>query len=190
MTKQDSAWFSWKSIPLGALSLFLIYQSWQLLLAVNEVPDHGFGGTLLLAWLLNMFVTGIFAFAGFGFPTQRLLPKSYYRIKTPERLQHVYRVLRVDWFRQVLLATLWRQRWQRRRYFNGRKSGMAHLWEQSCKSEFGHLLSLILICLICILLLGEGLILLGIFTLIINLLGNGYPVILQRHHRMRIQRLM
>ncbi|WP_394804428.1 glycosyl-4,4'-diaponeurosporenoate acyltransferase CrtO family protein [Portibacter lacus] len=55
--------------------------------------------------------------------------------------------------------------------------------------EFGHLIPFLLICLISIYLLVIGLIKLAVFTLLINIVGNLYPIILQRHHRMRIEKI-
>jgi hypothetical protein len=85
------------------------------------------------------------------------------------------------------LATFWRSKDQRKKYFNGKKNGIPTLIEQSMKSEFGHLLPFIILNIVGIYLIVIKLFALGLFTIFINLIGNMYPVILQRHHRMRIQ---
>jgi hypothetical protein len=135
----------------------------------------------------NMFITGIFAFSGFAFPTQKLLPKSYYHIYRPRRLKKTYSILRVNLFKQILLATLWKSQNQREKYFNGKENGISNLVEQSMKSEFGHLIPFVLICIMSVHLIINGAVDLGLSSLIINFVGNFYPIILQRHHRMRIQ---
>lgn len=176
-----------KKILFSLASIFLILQSYKLLTTIENFKMESFGLVIFIAWLINMFITGIFAFAGFAFPTQKLLPKSYYKIYHPKKLKKIYKILRVDLFRQMLLATLWKSKTQRKKYFNGKKSGIPNLIKQSMKSEFGHLIPFVIISFISAYLIAIGLIKLGIFTLLINFMGNFYPIILQRHHRMRIE---
>lgn len=134
-----------------------------------------------------MFITGVFAFLGFAFPTQKMLPSSYYQIQDPEKLKALYETLRVEWFKKFLLATFWRNRNQQKKYFNGKRAGISTLTEQSMKSEFGHLLPFVIINAVSVYLLAINLFELSLFTFILNVVGNFYPIILQRHHRMRIQ---
>lgn len=136
---------------------------------------------------MNLFVAGIFAFSGFAFPTQKILPISYYIIYHPKKLKRLYKLLRVNLFRQFILATLWKSQKQRKKYFNGTENGISNLTEQSMKSEFGHLIPFIIISFVSSYLILIDLVKLILFTLLINLIGNLYPIILQRHHRMRIQ---
>lgn len=178
-----------KKILLLMASLFLVWQSFGLLVNIADANITAWWALLFTAWVINMFITGIFAFAGFALPTQKLLPASYYAIRKPEALKHINKLLRVDLFRKFLLATLWKNKNQRQKYFNGQKSGMEHLKEQSMKSEFGHLIPFCIINLVGFYLIFIGLFGLAIFTLLINLAGNLYPVLLQREHRMRIERL-
>ena len=95
----------------------------------------------------------------------------------------------VERFKKFLLATFWRNKDQRNKYFNGSRKGIATLVEQSKKSEFGHLVPFVLLSLASIYLLIIGMTFLASLTFLINILGNLYPVLLQRHHRMRIQNL-
>lgn len=136
-----------------------------------------------------MILTGAFAIVGFVHPTYRLLPSSYYTIHQPERLRWFYRVLGVSQFRQFLLATIWRSKDQRSKYFNGKRSGMSGLIEQSMRAEFGHLLPFILLAVVAIYWSSLQLFTLASFTMLWNIAGNLYPTLLQRHHRMRIQRI-
>ena len=176
-----------KKIFLSVASLFLLWQSYNLLLSINRFDSEVWFEIIFAAWILNLFITGIFAFAGFAFPTQKLAPKNYYSISQPKRLKKVYKILQVDLFRKMLLATLWKNKSQRKRYFDGSKEGISNLEVQSMKSEFGHLIPFIIICFVCIYLFAIGLNKLGLFSLLINWVGNFYPIILQRHHRMRIE---
>jgi hypothetical protein len=176
-----------KKILLSLASLFLIWQSYNLLYNIHKLDINSWGISFFIAWLINLFITGVFAFSGFAFPTQKLLPPYYYRILQPKKLQQIFKVLKVNWFRKVLLATLWKRRKQRKEFFDGTKSGIANLVEQSMKSEFGHLLPFIIICFVSGYLLVVGQTTLAVFSLLINFIGNFYPILLQRHHRMRIQ---
>lgn len=174
---------------LTLASAFLIWQSIKLIGQIHELELSSWGALLFIAWVINMFVTGIFAFAGFAHPTQKLLPRSYYEIHFPDRLNRLYKVFRVAIFKKLLLATLWRNKQQRKNYFDGSRGGILSFSEQSMKSEFGHLIPLILLTTVSIYLIVVDQPVLGLFTMAINVIGNFYPVVLQRHHRMRIQRL-
>jgi len=176
-----------KKILLSIATIFLIWQTYDLLFNIDKMTFNSLGLIIFIAWIINLFITGIFAFSGFAFPTQKLLPKSYYKIYHPKKLKKTYKALRVNLFRQMLLATLWKSQKQRKKYFNGKENGISNLAEQSMKSEFGHLIPLIIICFISSYLIIIDEIKLGVFCLLINLIGNLYPIILQRHHRMRIQ---
>ena len=136
-----------------------------------------------------MMVTGAFALSGFVFPTDRLLTERSYRIRRPERLGALYRGLGVDVFRRALLATLWRRRAMQRAYFDGSASGLDHLAARSRASEFGHVVPFVLLTVAGSMWIASGAAGLGLWTLAFNVLGNLYPVLLQRHHRMRIQRM-
>jgi len=176
-----------KKILLSLSSIFLIWQSYSLLHSIDKLEINSWGLLFFIAWIINLFITGIFAFSGFAFPTQKLLSKSYYKICHPKRLKKFYKVLRVNLFRNMLLATIWKSQKQRKKYFNGEKNGISKLAEQSMKSEFGHLIPFLILCFLSVYFIAIDLIELGVFSLFINFIGNLYPIILQRHHRMRIQ---
>jgi hypothetical protein len=175
-----------KKILLSIASAFLALQSYKILAVIHTLETESWGLLLFIAWIINLIITGIFAFLVFAFPTQKLLPQSYYTIHSPNRLKKIYDLLQVDLFRKVLLATLWKSQKQRKKYFNGQRNGITNLTEQSMKSEFGHLVPFVILCLVSTYLLLIGKMKLGTLTLLINIIGNLYPVLLQRYHRMRI----
>ena len=178
-----------RKLLLTLASLFLLWQSGKLAPQLADLRDASAPLLVFVAWVYCLFVTGIFAFAGFAYPTERLLPEGYYRITNPPRLRRWYRILRVDWFRSALLATLWRGKEQGRRYFNGRRDGIQHLRRQSMKSEFGHLVPFLLLTAYAGYLAFQEAYALAAAVFLINVAGNLYPVLLQRYHRMRLQRL-
>jgi hypothetical protein len=176
-----------KKFLLILASLFLIWQSINLLTILNHINFKTWWVNGLIAFLINLFITGVFAFLGFALPTQKLIPSSYYTITNPKKLKKIFALLKVDYFRVFLLATFWRNKNQRKKYFDGTLEGISILDVQSKKSEFGHLIPFIIITIISIYFVILGLIKLAIITLLINIIGNLYPILLQRHHRMRIQ---
>lgn len=178
-----------KRVLFVSFSIFLIYMSFDTVSAIAKVKKIEWPWIIVVSWVINMLVTGIFAISGFVLPTQRLLPDSYYAIHQPKRLLKYFRLLRVEIFRKFLLATLWRSKQQNKTYFDGTAAGMTHLEVQSQKSEFGHLIPFLLLIFISLFFVLQGKIALGVSTLIINILGNFYPVLLQRHHRWRISRI-
>ncbi len=175
-----------KKLLLILLSLFLIQQSFKLLSNVEVFGNLSWVMIIFMAWVINMFITGIFAFAGFALPTQNLLPNSYYKVNQPMRFKRLFKTLKVEWFRKFLLATVWRSKAQQAKHFDGTLSGINNLEVQSKKSEFGHLFPLIILNFVGIYLIIKGLVALGVAVLVFNVLGNFYPIVLQRHHRMRI----
>jgi hypothetical protein len=83
-----------------------VYRSIELLKALTVIEPNQFGFiiNLLLAALIVLFVTGVFAFVGFAYPTKKLLPLSYYLIKKPAHVSWWYKLLGVKYFKIFLLC--------------------------------------------------------------------------------------
>lgn len=180
-----------KKAVFTAFSIFLMYRSYELVsvLLKRDLTQLGVGQEVFFAILLNVFITGVFAFPGFVFPTNKLLPNGFYLIKHPVALTQLYALLKVDWFRKGLLLVFWGKKGNRKRYFNGSRNGIQNFIYQSKQSEFGHLGPFIAISLVSGALLAKGQPVLVVVAMFINTVGNFYPIILQRHHRMRITRI-
>lgn len=181
-----------KPIFFSLLSLFLLYFSITTIIQIitfgpEELSDEA---SFFLGFLINLCVTGIFAFPGFVFSTNKALPDKYYIIKNPSTLIHWYNLMGVRYFRKLLILFFWGKKGNKKKYFDGRKSGLNQFNYQSRQSEFGHLGALVLLLMINFLFLIPGYYLLALLTFLINVIGNFYPVILQRHHRIRIQRIL
>jgi hypothetical protein len=144
---------------------------------------------LVISFLLCLYVTGIFAFVGFVFPTHRIIPQNYYQLKDPDRLVRIYDSLGLNYFKNMLLFLFWGRRKNKTKYFNGLRSGIENFRYKTKQSEFGHLAALISILIISVMLFWKGYVLLTIWMNILNLFGNLYPILLQRYHRMRIEKL-
>ena len=144
---------------------------------------------LIISFLFTLFVTGIFAFIGFAYPSSNILPDRYYKIKNPLILKWIYKVLGIKYFRLLLLFAFWGRKNNRKKYFNGTKKGLKNFIFQTKQSEFGHLGAFIVILISSIILLVHGYVFLVIITTLINIIGNLYPIILQRSHRIRIEKM-
>lgn len=177
-----------KKILLSIASLFLFYRSWDLILGWGKINIDSFGITMIWAFLANLFILGAFAFAGFAWPTYRLLTVKYYRIKSPKTLQNLSEKVGVPLFQKFLLATFWRDKKQRKNYFDGTKTGIKNWLIESKKSEFGHLIPFLILTGLSIWSVFSGNIQLAFLTQFMNVFANLYPVLLQRTHRARIQK--
>ena len=129
-------------------------------------------------------------FIGFVFPSSHIFPDSYYAIKNPKVLKFTGKVLGVKYFRILLLFAFWRREQNRKTYFNGTKKCLKSFIFRTKQSEFGHFVAFIFILISSMLLLVYGYIFLVFILTRINIIGNVYPVILQRLHRLRIEKII
>jgi hypothetical protein len=180
-----------KKLLLSLASIFLTYRSVELLKFLDNINPGQLNwmGTITFSFALNLFITGIFAFLGFAFLTSRILPNSYYNIKNSKRVTFIYRFLGVEYFKLLLLKFFWGNERNKKKYFSGTKTGISNFDMQTRQSEFGHLVAFIAIEIISIYILIKGHIAIFFITTFINIIGNFYPIILQRNHRIHIERI-
>jgi len=180
-----------KKILFTALSIFLTYQAYKLTTAFFELPPERFSGLakIVSAIAFPLLITGAVAFLGFVYPTGRLLPDSYYQIKNPKKLDVWYKWLGVEFFRFFLLKTFYRKK-DNKKYFNGTKSGVVLFDYNTKQSEFGHLIAFIFVFVLSLALLFEGHVVVSIWMQPLNIILNFYPIILQRKHRIIVERLI
>jgi len=171
------------------MSIFLMWQSYKLTILLLETGQWNGIAQLFFAALINLFFTGVFAFAGFALPTENLIPQKYYTIHQPEKLKSWFQFFRTESFRKFLLVTVWRKKEMQKDLFDGKVESLNSFEQKTKKSEFGHLIPLFLITILCVFLVKTKMWILISITMIINIIFNFYPVILQRHHRMRLQRM-
>ncbi len=172
-------------------SLFLLYRLIELMkkLLASQVTSLVGIEIFFIGFMITLYITGVFAFPGFVFPTNRVLPERYYQVKHPDKIKWWYNVLGVKYFKTLLLVFFWGKKNNRKKYFDGTKNGLQNFIYQTKQSEFGHLAAFVAISITSIVLLQHGYFKLTAIVTLINIIGNLYPVILQRHHRSRIGRL-
>lgn len=180
-----------KTILFCLFSIFLFYRSVEIFqnLQSNRSANLNHSEYFILAFLFNAFVTGVFAFPGFVFPTHKLLPLNYYSIRNAKHLNLWYKYLGVKYFRKLLMVFFWGSRKNRKKYFDGKRSGLKNLDFQSKQSEFGHLGAFVVIGISSLIILIYGHYYFVLYCLLINFIGNFYPILLQRKHRYRISLL-
>jgi Glycosyl-4,4'-diaponeurosporenoate acyltransferase len=181
-----------KKILFVAFSVGLVNRSYALMsLLLSASPgSHDLVSLIANAFAVNLFLTGIFAFPGFVFPTHKAIGSAYYKIQNPDSVMRIYRALGVRFFRAALMIAFWGRKTNRLKYFDGTRGGIENLIYQSKQSEFGHLGAFVSVLIASSVLFFIGHLLLAAVATIFNVLGNLYPLILQRHHRARINRLL
>ena len=152
--------------------------------------DFPFGIEFIFAYLLSLFGTGFFAFTGFAYPTSMLIGSDYYKLKNVKLLTLTYKFLGVKYFKHLLLLFFWGTKTNRKKYFDGTKSGIKNFVYQTHQSEFGHLGGFLLLLICSLLLAFKGYFQMSIILFIINVIGNFYPIILQRYHRIRVEKIL
>lgn len=147
-----------KKIFFPIFAAFLAFRSYEMLktLWFVEPSDFVLLNKILLSVLLNLFITGIFAFIGFAYNTNRILGDNYYQIKNPKLISKLYKHLKVEYFKMFVLLLFWGKKKNRQKYFDGTRLGLEKFDYRTRQSEFGHLASLIVIqCAVLFLLIKE-----------------------------------
>jgi len=170
---------------------FMVWAYYLITVILSNTPtNYNLASTILNSLMLTGSITGVFAFTGFVFSTHKLFGSSYYKIRSPELLIAIYKLLGISFFRTGVIFFFWGSKKNRTKYFNGTKEGLQNFIFQSKQSEFGHLGSLLVIFPISILFFTNGFLLYAIITSVFNIIGNLYPIILQRYHRIRIEKIL
>ena len=167
----------------------MAYLSVSLLNLIFDLKSTNVIINTIFAIFVNLCITGVFAFAGFALPTYRLLPDGFYNILNSKSVKMLYNRTKAEWFRDFLLATFWKNKNKQKQFFDGTRTHLMHLVNQTKSAEFGHLMPLMIIGFLSIVFAVQVDVYLGLATMLINIFFNFYPIVLQRHHRMRVQLL-
>ncbi|WP_296704557.1 hypothetical protein [Algoriphagus sp.] len=179
-----------KKIFLSLGSIFLFYRSYELIINWEKIQSTTNAEILIFSILANLFILGSFALVGFAWPTYTLLPEKYYKIRDPRQLLKFGKKIGVPLFQKFLLLTFWRDQNQRKRYFDGTKSGIRNWIKESKSSEFGHLIPFIILLGLSIWSLLLGFWKIALVNFVLNSVANFYPIVLQRMHRARINKII
>ncbi len=144
------------------------------------------GDLAIQSLLLNLFITGIFL-VGYALPLNKLFPDSYYRSVEARWFAVICTLLQIQLFRKAMRATFWNARNNKKHFFNGTRNGLAQFERNTRISESSHTLAFLCVFTVSFYLGFVGNTQLAIPAILVNVIFNFYPAVLQRYHRMRLQ---
>jgi hypothetical protein len=155
-------------------------------LFINQPDD--FPELFFDALFLNIFVTGVFTIV-YSFPAHRLLPDTYYSIHNPKLLTRVGKIIQMDLFKKLLTKTIWRERNNKKYFFNGFRGGIDNLEVAARQSEFGHFMGFCVVMSLAVFFAIKTSFLIAVMIFVVNIFFNFYPFMLQRFHRLRVNKV-
>jgi hypothetical protein len=138
------------------------------------------------AWALNFLLMA--CVINFTETLKGQLTSWYYNEQPWERGGKIYRSLGIDFYRKLLVWIGWEKLNKKSNPVEKNTEALIHLHNRTKKSELGHLLILIIVLGFNIFVAFKFGILKSLWLLILNILLNLYPVLLQRYNRPRIER--
>jgi hypothetical protein len=158
------------------ITIFLVYG------LVYKVGMLGF----LFAWILN-FVLMMCVF----FFTETLkseFKSEYYLEKTWEKKGKIYEAFGINWFRKLLVIIGWEKLNKKANPVEKNLQALVHLEFRTKQSELGHIIIFFIVLAFTIYVAITFGIKESVSLIILNILLNLYPVLLQRYNRPRLQR--
>lgn len=144
--------------------------------------------SFLFAWVLNfMLMMSLLAFTKTVHPK---LKSSYYTVKKWEREGEIYKLAGVNIFRKLLVWVGWEKLNKKTLPVKNSPESLQNLANATKQSEFGHLVSFIIVMICTIFVAANFGIENSIWLLALNVLLNAYPIFLQRYNRPKFERLL
>lgn len=149
---------------------------------VNYVRMDGFS----FAWSLNfLLMLGVLAFTE---ALKSQLTSSYYNEKVWERKGKIYEQVGINFFRKLLVWAGWEKLNRKSNPIEKNIKSLTDLHYQTKKSELGHLIILFIVLGFNVFVAFKFGVLRSLWLLLLNILLNLYPILLQRYNRPRIER--
>ncbi|KEQ30953.1 hypothetical protein N180_08715 [Pedobacter antarcticus 4BY] len=149
---------------------------------VNYIPMDGFP----FAWSLNFLL--MLCVVAFIEALKNQLKSSYYNQKGWERNGKIYEQIGINGFRKLLVWIGWERLNKKSNPVERNIKSLTDLHHQTKKSELGHLIILLIVLGFNIFVALKFGILQSLWLLLLNILLNLYPILLQRYNRPRIER--
>jgi hypothetical protein len=118
------------------------------------------------------------------------LTNQYFKEKAWERRGKIYETLGINFYRKLLVWIRWERISKKTKSVKKNTKALLNLHYQTKHDELGHLIVLIIVLGFNIFVAFKFGVLKSLWLLIVNILVNLYPVILQRYNRPRIQRTL
>jgi hypothetical protein len=165
-------------IFIVVITIFLVY------VLIHYIGMQGF----LFAWTLNfLLMSCVFAF------TETLkseLASPYYTEKSWEQRGKIYESFGINFFRKLLVWIGWEKLNKKANPIEKNAKALMHLHYKTKQSELGHIIILIIVLGFNIYVAFKFGVLQSLWLLILNMLLNFYPILLQRYNRPRIERAL
>jgi hypothetical protein len=178
-------------ILLAAFSVFMLWQSFLLVSSiVKDPPAVSLGAVLFESIRLNFYILSVFTLC-FAWPLHRLLPDSYYKAVRSKSFASACRILRIEMFRSFLTRTIWNSQLSKtllynRLMFDGTRRGLAQYDNNTRRAEFIHAAAFIASLAVSLYIGISAAPLLAAGVVLVNVVWNFYPTILQRHQRSKL----
>ncbi len=144
--------------------------------------------SFIFAWVLNFMLMTALLYITETFQPE--LNSSYYNSKNWESNGKIYRILGVKYFRKLLVIIGWEKLNKSRNPVNKNSRTLEMLEYKTRQSEFGHSVIFLIVLIINVAVIVKFGFIESLWLLVLNLLLNVYPIIVQRYNRPRIRRLI
>ncbi|MBW8684766.1 glycosyl-4,4'-diaponeurosporenoate acyltransferase CrtO family protein [Chitinophaga rhizophila] len=144
--------------------------------------------SLSFAWVLNFLL--MLLVMAFTETLRGPFTSPYYNAKQWERGGKVYEALGVNVFRKLLVLVGWEKLNKKSNPVEKGAEALAKLHNQTKKSELGHIIILFIVAGFNVFVAFRFGVLHSMWLLVLNILFNFYPIVLQRYNRPRIQRAL
>ncbi|WP_310377318.1 hypothetical protein [Flavobacterium sp.] len=115
---------------------------------------------------------------------------NYFNHKPLEQKGKIYKFIGINFFRKLLVWIGWEKLNKKSNPIEKNIKSLKHLHYQTKQSELAHLIILIIVLFFNFLVAFKFGILKSLWLLVLNILLNFYPILLQRYNRPRIERII
>ncbi|WP_126246158.1 glycosyl-4,4'-diaponeurosporenoate acyltransferase CrtO family protein [Chitinophaga rhizosphaerae] len=149
---------------------------------VHFIKMDGFA----FAWSLNfLLMIGVLAFTE---SMKSPLASTYYHAKEWEQKGKIYERIGINFYRKLLVGVGWEKLNKKSNPVERNTAALEHLHYQTRKSELGHAIILVIVLGFNVYVAVRFGVLKSLWLLVLNILLNLYPVLLQRYNRPRLER--
>lgn len=151
---------------------------------IHYVEMRGFA----FAWALNFMLMG--CVLTFTETLKSQLTSHYYNEKPWEQGGKIYQAFGINFFRKLLVGIGWERLNKKSNPVKKSPKALEYLHYRTKQSELGHIIILIIVFGFNVFVAFKFGILKSLWLLVLNILFNLYPILLQRYNRPRIERVI
>lgn len=144
--------------------------------------------SFLFAWVLNLML--MMCLQGFTKAIQPKLTSNYYHLKKWEQEGKIYKYFGVNIFKKLMVLIGWEKIHKKDNPVKNSVEALENLEYSNRQSEFAHLIVFLIIMVFTIFIAIQFGIVNSLWLLILNIILNLYPVMVQRYNRPKFKRLL